>query len=37
LIPATPLRRREMGFDRSLVIPDDFDAPDEEILRDFES
>jgi prevent-host-death family protein len=37
LVPATPLRRREMGFDRSIVVPDDFDAPDEEILRMFES
>ena len=27
LVPVIPARRREMGFDRSLVIPDDFDAP----------
>jgi prevent-host-death family protein len=38
LVPATPARRREMGFDRSLVVPDDFDEPlDEETLRLFES
>jgi prevent-host-death family protein len=27
LVPAAPTRRREMGFGRGLVIPDDFDAP----------
>ena len=27
LVRATPERRREMGFGRGLVIPDDFDAP----------
>ena len=27
LVSATPSRRREMGFGRGLVIPDDFDAP----------
>jgi prevent-host-death family protein len=32
LVPASPPRRREMGFDRGkVVIADDFDAPlDEE-------
>jgi prevent-host-death family protein len=27
LVPVTEPRRREMGFDRGLVIPEDFDAP----------
>ena len=28
LVPVAPARRREMGFDRGLVvIPEDFDAP----------
>ncbi len=27
LVSATPARRREMGFGRGLAIPDDFDAP----------
>ena len=38
LVPVAELRRREMGFDRSIVIADDFDAPlDDETLRLFES
>jgi prevent-host-death family protein len=39
LVPASPPRRREMGFDRGLiVIPDDFDAPlDEETFEPVES
>ena len=27
LVPASEPRPREMGFDRGLVIPEDFDAP----------
>jgi len=38
LVPAAPVSRRAMGVDRTLVVPEDFDAPlDEETLRDFES
>ena len=37
LVPAVAPRVREMGFDRSIVVPDDFNAPlDEETFEEIE-
>lgn len=37
LVPVETPQARELGFDRDLVVPDDFDAPlPEDVLAEFE-